>query len=403
MSYQRFAIIDPRAGISGDMMLGALVAAGAPGDWLRDLPGRLGLDGVTVEIDRVDRCGIQSTKVTVRAPDGAAEGPDGPPSHGPHRHVGELLGVIERATLSPWVRERALSAFRMLGEAEGKVHGVPPDSVSLHEVGALDALVDIVGSIEGFERLGITDIRSMPVALGSGWVKAAHGLLPVPAPATAILLEGLSIGPQGPVEGEATTPTGAVLLRVLSEGAPPESWRPVTSGWGAGSRNPTTYPNALRLILAERVEEAAELVVLATDVDDMAPEYLGPLRAALSHAGAVYVVVWTTHMKKERVGFRIEAMVPPSAVDAATRAFFDQSTTLGIRRLRTERVTLARSHVQVPTSTGQDVRVKVAEAPGGLRMKPEYDDVSRVAEETGRPAADVATEVREAALRVVKD
>ncbi|TFH65162.1 MAG: LarC family nickel insertion protein [Gemmatimonadales bacterium] len=367
------------------------------------MPGRLGLDGVTVDIEAVDRCGIRATKVTVRAPDGASEGPEGTPAHGPHRHLGELFQIVERAELSPWVRERALLAFRLLGEAEGAVHGVTPDRVSLHEVGALDALVDIVGSIDGFERLGVTEVRVTPVAVGSGWVRAAHGWLPIPAPATAILLQGLDIGPQGPVEGEATTPTGAVLLRVLSEGPPPEAWRPVASGWGAGSRNPEGYPNALRLMLAERVEEAAELVVLATDVDDMAPEYLGPLRAALSRAGAVDVVVWTTHMKKERVGFRIEAMVPPSAVDAATRAFFDHSTTIGVRRMRTERVTLARRQVRVPTSAGQEVRVKVVEAPGGPRVKPEYDDVNRVAEETGRVAADVASEVREAALRVVKD
>ncbi|MBA3520901.1 MAG: LarC family nickel insertion protein, partial [Gemmatimonadales bacterium] len=232
----RFAILDPVAGISGDMVLGALVAAGAPADWLRELPARLGAPEVTVTIAEVDRCGIRATKVDVILPGGEQEQPSSPVydhahSHHPpahqgngsgnhpaHRHVGDLIAVVERAPLSPWVRERAVQAFKLLGEAEGQVHGVPAEQVALHEVGALDALVDIVGAIEGFERLGINRIYNRPVALGSGWVRAAHGVIPVPAPATAILIEGVDVGPNGPVVGEATTPTGAALLRVLSSG-----------------------------------------------------------------------------------------------------------------------------------------------------------------------------------------
>jgi uncharacterized protein (DUF111 family) len=195
--------------------------------------------------------------------------------------------LVERAPLSAWVKQRAVQAFRLLGEAEGRVHGLPAEQVALHEVGALDALVDIVGGIEGFERLGVSLIYHRPVGLGSGWVRAAHGVLPVPAPATAILLEGIEVTTAGPVVGEAVTPTGAVLLRVLSSGPPPARWRAVAAGaWGAGGRDPEHYPNALRLVLAETVEEAADVVVLASDLDDLSPEYLDPLRDALTAAGA---------------------------------------------------------------------------------------------------------------------
>src|ERR1041384_1967385 len=158
--------------------------------------------------------------------------PDGPEGHG--RPVGELIKLVQRAPVSDWVKERATRAFQLVGEAEGRIHGVAPEKVHLHEVGAVDAVLDIVGAIEGFERLGVEHVYHLPVAVGNGWVEAAHGRLPIPAPATAILLEGLEIAPRGPVEGEATTPTGAALLRVLSEGAPPERWRIAGSGWGAG-------------------------------------------------------------------------------------------------------------------------------------------------------------------------
>ncbi|HET7469760.1 MAG TPA: nickel pincer cofactor biosynthesis protein LarC [Gemmatimonadales bacterium] len=416
MADGRFAILDPAAGISGDMLLGALVAAGAPVSWLEGLPARLGAAGVSVRVESVDRCGIQATKVHVVLPDGSEELPapdhshhhahgNHPHSHaheGPHRHIGDLIGAVERAPLSPWVRERAVRAFRLLGEAEGRVHGMAADEVALHEVGAVDALVDVVGAIEGFERLGITRIYARPVAVGSGWVHAAHGVMPVPAPATALLLEGLEIAPNGPVVGEAVTPTGAVLLRVLSEGPPPPRWRATTGGaWGAGGRNPGTYPNALRLVIAKPVAEAGEVVVLSTDLDDLSPEYLDPLREALMSAGAVDVQVWATQMKKGRTGFRVEAVVAAADADRVADAFFRHSTTAGVRRQPAERLTLARREVQVEAPDGTRVRVKVLEAPDGLRIKPEYDDVAALAKRTGRPAHEVARDLRDRAFRLV--
>jgi uncharacterized protein (TIGR00299 family) protein len=419
MSDGRFAILDPVAGLSGDMLLGALVAAGAEPEWLRALPGRLGFPDVQIEINEVDRCGVAATKVDIRLPDGTQELPSqpigehdehgdgehhhgdhhGPHGHGPHRHIGELIELIERAELSVPVRERAVRAFRLLGEAEGRIHGLPAEAVPLHEVGAVDAVIDVVGSIEGFEQLGITRIYNRPLALGNGWVRSAHGVMPVPAPATSVLIEGLDVGPNGPVVGEATTPTGAVLLRVLSSGAPPARWRALNAGaWGAGGRNPKGYPNALRLILASAAPEAGEVVLLSTDLDDMSPEYLTPLRDALFAAGALDVQVWATQMKKGRTGFRIEVTVAPAEAEETAAALFRHSTTSGIRRQVAERVTLARRELEVTSSDGTAVRVKVLDGPDGPRLKPEYEDVAAVARRTGRPAHEVARDLHNRAL-----
>jgi hypothetical protein len=233
-------------------------------------------------------------------------------------------------------------------------------------------------------------------------VRAAHGVIPIPAPATALLLEGVDVAANGPVVGEAVTPTGAVLLRVLSDGPPPARWRAIAAGaWGAGGRNPTDYPNALRLIIAEPAVEAGEVVVLSTDLDDLSPEYLDPLREALLSAGAMDVQVWATQMKKGRTGFRVEAVVTASDSERVADAFFRHSTTAGVRRQPAERITLARREVQVEAADGTRVRVKVLEAPDGLRMKPEYDDVAALARRTGRPAHEVARDLRDRAFRLV--
>jgi pyridinium-3,5-bisthiocarboxylic acid mononucleotide nickel chelatase len=418
----RFAILDPVAGISGDMLLGALLAAGAAPDWLRGLPARLGFPDVTVDVEAVERCGVRAQKATVRLPGGVHEAPSEPVAsdghhhlehfhddhqshqHGPHRHIGELIELVVAAELSPWVRDRAVRAFQLLGEAEGRVHGMPADRVPLHEVGAVDALVDIVGGVEGFEQLGITRIYNRPVAVGTGWVHAAHGTIPVPAPATSILLEGLELGPNGPVVGEATTPTGAVLLRVLSSGPPPSRWRALHAGaWGAGGRDPRQYPNALRLIIAESALEAGEVILLSTDLDDLSPEYMEPLREALFTAGALDVQVWATQMKKGRVGFRVEITTGPAQADLVTTALFRHSTTSGVRRTIAERVTLARREIEVTSADGTAVRVKVLEGPDGPRVKPEYEDVAALARRTGQPAHEVARDLQHRALRLVSD
>jgi uncharacterized protein (TIGR00299 family) protein len=387
----RIAILDPAAGISGDMTLAALLSLGVPVSWLEELPRRLGVGDVRVTVRDVRRSGITCKQVEFDIP---------PQPHG--RHVGELVRLVERAPISDWVKERAVRAFRLLGEAEGRVHGVAPEKVHLHEVGAVDAVLDIVGGIEGFERLGVEAVHHLPVAVGQGWLEAAHGCLPVPAPATAILLEGLEIaGGGGPVEGEATTPTGAALLRVLSAGAPPDRWRMVGSGWGAGQRDPKHYPNALRILLAEAAGEAGRVVLLATDVDDMSPEYVEPLRQALVQAGALDVQTWPVQMKKGRQGFRVEVMAPESLAEAVTAELFRHSTTAGVRRWIAERATLPRHQLTVRLD-GVAVRVKVLDG-GSVRVKPEYDDVLAAAQALGRPPLEVARAVeRDAEALIAK-
>jgi uncharacterized protein (DUF111 family) len=223
----------------------------------------------------------------------------------------------------------------------------------------------------------------------------------VPAPATAILLEGLELSTTGPVTGEATTPTGAALVRTLSAGAPPAAWRVLQgSAWGAGGRDPEHYPNALRLLIAEDVEESIQVVALATDIDDLNPEYLEPLRAALVEAGALDVQIWATQGKKGRASFRVEALAEPERADGVTEAFFRHSTTLGVRSWPLARATLSRRTERVRTEDGTDVRVKVVEGPGGVRAKPEYDDIIELAARSGRPAHEVAKELQERAVRI---
>src|SRR5256714_12738831 len=385
----RIAILVPAAGISGDMTLGALLSLGVPVSWLEELPQRLGLDDVGVTVRDVRRAGITCKQIEFMIP----EQPHG-------RHVGELVRLVEQAPVSQWVRERAVRAFRLVGEAEGRVHGVAPEKVHLHEVGAVDAVLDIVGAIEGFEQLGVEAVYHLPVAVGQGWVDAAHGRLPVPAPATAILLEGLEIaGVSGPVEGEATTPTGAALLRVLSSGAPPERWRMGASGWGAGQRDPKHYPNALRVIVGEAAGETARVVLLATDVDDMSPEYIEPLRQALVSAGALDVQTWPVQMKKGRQGFRVEVMAPESLAEALTAELFRHSTTAGVRRWIAERATLPRHQLTVRLD-GVAVRGKVLDG-GSVRVQAEYDDVLAAAQALGRAPLDVARAVERDAVALI--
>lgn len=380
----RIAILDPFAGISGDMTLGALVDAGVDRAWLEGLPPRLGLDGVRVRIERVERAGVAAIGVAFEIPQ--RTGHDG-------RHLDELLDLVRRAPLSDWVQERAVRAFELLGEAEGRVHGVAPGKVHLHEVGAVDAVLDVVGAIEGFERLGVDAIYNLPVAMGTGWVDAAHGALPVPAPATTTLLHGVELRQDGPVVGEATTPTGAALIRVLSRGSPPKHWRVVSQAWGAGARNPKGYPNALRLLVAEGAPEAGIVEVIATDIDDLSPEYVAPLREAMFAAGALDCAIWSTHGKKGRVALRIEAMAPPGIAERVVEALFRHSTTGGIRRWLTTRATLRRREIVVELERATRVRVKVWDGPFGTRLKAEYDDVVAAAAKLHRPALEIVREV----------
>lgn len=363
------------------MTLGALVSVGLDPDWLRALPGRLGLDGVTTEIRDVKRAGIACTKVDFGIP---------PQPHG--RHLKQIKEIVARLDAPDRVKQRVDAAFTLIAEQEAAIHGTTVERVHLHEVGAVDAILDIVGSIWGFDLLGVTSVYCGPIATGDGVVTAAHGTMPVPAPATLRLLEGHVVrpGPQG--AGELVTPTGAALVRVLSSGPEPSAYVPRKSGFGAGTKEFPDRANALRLVLAEPIGNDAqieEVHVLACEVDDMSAEYLAAAAERLRSAGAFDVMLQPVVMKKGRAGTRIEVLAPGSRVDELESMLLGETTTIGVRHVVVRRRVLPRETRSV-TVLGFEISVKVVELPdGSRRAKPEFEDVQRVALKTGRSTHDI--------------
>jgi uncharacterized protein (TIGR00299 family) protein len=396
----KVAILDPASGIAGDMFLGALVDVGLDKAWLERLPSTLGLSGVEVRIADVERSHVHCVKVDFDIPS---------QPHG--RAVSEIHRLIDAVKIPEKVARSAHAAFEAIAAIESVIHGVAPEELHLHEVGAVDAILDIVGSIWGVERLGIERVYNTKVSLGDGSIKTAHGVLPVPAPATIRLLEGFNVshGPAG--SGELTTPTGAALLKVLSKGAPPHEYSPLRSGYGAGTRDIHGQLNALRIILGEAAAahhdhhhhhehvHTEHLHVLSADIDDMSPEELAGAADVLRAEGALDVVLLHTTMKKGRLGTRVEALVRASDLPRLEEKIFLHFTTLGVKTFDVVRSALTRESRMVRFD-GRDIRVKVATLPdGSKRVKPEFDDLRRVAEETSRPLAEIRSEV----LRALTD
>lgn len=387
------AIFDPFSGLSGDMTLGALIDVGLSPDWLRALPGTLGLADVGVRVRDVRRGDIACKKVDFDIP---------PQPHG--RGIREIRALVAAAPLPDAVREAADETFTLIAGCEAEIHGMAPEEVHLHEVGAVDAILDVVGSVWGFHLLGVTDAFTGRVALGDGTVRAAHGVLPVPAPATLKILEGIAVKPGPDGAGELVTPTGAALLRVLTKGKPVPSFVPRRSGFGAGTKDFPDRANALRLILADLAPEKAggpaeRLVMLAADVDDMSPEYLAAAAERLRGAGALDVTLHPVVMKKGRAGTRIEVLCTEQGADALEELALTATTTIGVRRTAVSRRALAREQVEVDVA-GAAIRVKLVTRPdGSVTGKPEHEDVTRVAEQTRRPVASIFREAQLAAER----
>jgi uncharacterized protein (TIGR00299 family) protein len=379
----RIAILDPFSGIAGDMTLGALVHVGLDPDWLRALPTALGLDGIGVEIREVIRGEIVCQKVDFDIP---------PQPHG--RHITDIQKLVAGSGAPARVRDLADKTFFAIATAEGEIHGMPPEEVHLHEVGAVDAILDVVGVIWGLELLGVQRVHCGTIALGDGSVKAAHGILPVPAPATLKLLEGHPVRPGPAGSGELVTPTGAALVRVLSSGPAPAQYTPVRSGFGAGTKDFHGRANALRLILAD-VDEAEgdgheELLELACDIDDMSPEYLAAVADTLRDAGALDVTMLPVGMKRGRAGTRLEVLSRVEDALGLENLLLVETTTIGVRRRSVRRRALPREMVTV-TVLGHAIQAKVAALPNGRRRaKPEFVDVQRVALATGRPLQDIS-------------
>jgi uncharacterized protein (TIGR00299 family) protein len=376
----RVAILEPYSGIAGDMTLGALVAVGLDPEFIIGLPARLGLDGVTASVKPAMRAGISCTKVDFEIP---------PQPHG--RHLKHIRAIIEKCDAPAVVKERADAVFLALTTAEAEIHNTTIEKVHLHEVGAVDSILDVIGSVWGLHLLGVERVYCGPLVVGEGTVHAAHGEMPVPAPATLKLLEGLAVKPGPEGSGELVTPTGAALVKVLSAGPAPSAYKPVRSGYGAGTKDFPKRANALRITLADAQEGggAESLIELVADIDDMSPEYVAAAADALREAGALDVVVTPTIMKRGRPGLRLEALVNPEALSAVETVLFRETTTIGVRRRSVERLALARSTISVDVC-GHSVSVKVAVLPDGTRRaKPEFLDVQRVSLATGQPLQDI--------------
>ena len=394
------AYLDCFSGVSGDMFLGALVANGLDAAVLEAEVRKLGID-VRLRHERVQRGMLMAEQIVVEAP----------PQHH-HRHYTDIVAKIEAAPLSPRTKQRAQAVFERLGRAEAKIHGVPLERVHFHEVGALDSIADIVGACAGIELLGIEELRSSPLNVGGGMVRCDHGVLPVPAPATAELLQGIPVYSSG-IQAELVTPTGAALVSALASGfGPLPPMTIASSGYGAGSNDLGEFPNVLRLFIgtpqipaapapsavegtvSERsTQEPLEpILMVEANLDDMNPQIGAFFAERAFAAGALDVFFAPVQMKKNRPGVLLSVLCRAELRDAVMDLFFEETTTLGVRCHEVLRRSLAREFVAVQTSYGE-VRIKVSRSNGRIvNFSPEYEDCRRLAAAAAVPLKTVLQE-----------
>ena len=398
----RISYLDTFSGISGDMTVGALLDLGLPIERVRDAVSTLGLDGVEVWAERTERSGIAATKFQVRVhgrhPDAAREHDREKHGHRPYASIRDLLAT---SVLEPAVRERALAIFARLAEAEGEVHGMPADQVEFHEVGALDAIVDIVGAALGFAHLGIGAVHVAPLPVGRGLVTTAHGPLPIPGPAVAALLRGWPVCP-GDGDGELVTPTGAAIVAGLGRPGPVPPFRLDAAGYGAGDRTLADRPNLLRILVGEPLHTTAgeDVLVLEATIDDASPQIYEHVIEQLLAAGARDAFLEPVVMKKSRPGVTLRVLADPADRDRLATIVFAETPTIGLRYSTARRIVLPREERRVETPYGS-VRVKVARAPDGTaNVAPEYEDCRALALAKGVPLKVVHRAALAAALRM---
>ena len=420
----RIADLDCFSGLSGDMFLGAAVGAGVPIEKLQQVARALNL-GADLTCSTVQRAGLASTKVEVvihGRPDRPADAPASVAAHhhphddahahahshaGAHAHthrgLPEIRQLLSAAPLSHFVRDFALKAFTLLAEAEGKIHGQPPESIHFHEVGSEDAIVDIVCAGVAVEHLAVSRWYASALNVGSGTVQCAHGVLPVPAPATAELLRGLPIYSAGPAK-ELLTPTGAAILRALEvQFAPLPHITLNVTGYGAGAREFTGQANVVRLVLGELTAPMAaplpsfsteagvseSVLVLEANLDDINPQVVPHVMELLLAAGALDTSVAPIQMKKGRPGLVLTVLAPPALAEALSRILLTETTTLGVRMRTEQRRILERRHEIVQSPWGP-IRVKLGFLEGTLaNCAPEFEDCRAIAERTGEPLKSV--------------
>jgi uncharacterized protein (TIGR00299 family) protein len=375
----KVAYFDCFSGISGDMTLGALLDAGVPLEQLRDKLNGLDVPGWQLTAEKVWKNGMAATYARVVTEDTST-----------HRSLSIILEILEKSRLSGAVKDRAGAIFQKLGEAEAAVHDVPLEEIHFHEVGAVDSIVDIVGACVGFAALGIEKFACSPLNVGGGTAKMAHGVLPVPAPATARLLLGKPTYSNG-VQKELVTPTGAAIVATLCDVFGPQPPMSVSAiGYGAGTADLESQPNVVRLMVGEAAEKVSGVAqeaisVLEANLDDMNPQIYGYFLEKALAAGALDVFATAVQMKKNRPGMLVTVLCKPQDAEKLTKLLFEETTTLGVRSYSAERRILPREWVKVATEFG-DVRMKVARVNGRIEhASPEFEDCRKLAEEKNVP------------------
>ena len=375
----KVAYFDCFAGISGDMTLGALVDAGLSFAALKSELDKLSVREFTLSQRRVEKHGIAGTKIDVNAREGHV-----------HRHLKDVLEIINSSSISASAKEKAARVFQKLAEAEAKIHGTTIEAVHFHEVGAVDAIVDVVGAIVGLELLEIEAIYASKFRFGSGHTRGAHGAMPVPVPAVVEMTKGFP-AERTNIPYELVTPTGAALLTALASNIGETiQLRTESTGYGAGTRDVEQVPNFLRVEIGELVADPRTdfPVLLETNIDDMTPEIYGYLIDRLFEAGARDAFLTPVIMKKGRPGIQLTVLADPNKETELTELIFSETTTIGIRRLPIQRHILERRTDTVQTPYGP-IRVKIADIGGKQRITPEYDDCARIAREKQVPILDV--------------
>lgn len=376
--------IDPFSGVSGDMFLGALISLGTPLEMIREAVERVIPGEVAFHVAEEKRCSLAGTRCRVEITGGPGR-----------RSLDGLLDLVREADLPRPVRDGAVNVLNRLGKAEALAHG-SAGSVHLHELGGQDTLADVVGTLAAVHALSVDRVQAGPINLGAGTVRTEHGVMPVPAPATAFLLEGVPVRSMGP-EVELTTPTGAALVTEIAGGYGPVPPMTITKvGTGAGGRDNEGYPNLLRVFLGRLEGPSAaddRSVMIECGLDDVSPEYLAPLTELLQGSGALEVHVIPAPTKKGRLGVLVRVLASPDDRERLVRILLDHSGTAGLRYWDAQRVILPREIVTVSTPHGE-VRVKRWLTPSGVwRAKPEYEDVREIAQRTGMAAGELRDRV----------
>jgi len=389
----KIAYFDCFSGASGDMILGALVDAGLPIDTLRRELEKLPLSGFSIRSDKVSKKGISGTRVIVEAEDSST-----------HRHLPKIIEIINSSSLADTIKRTAIDVFENLARAEAKIHNTTVEKIHFHEVGAIDAIVDIVGAAIGLHALGIEKVETSRIHVGSGFVECQHGRMPLPAPATLELLQGVPIFCEG-IEAELITPTGAAILKTVSSRFGPAPDMTLEAiGFGAGKRD-LPIPNLLRLWIGQSAELPAdkdEIVLIETNVDNMNPELLAHAAESLWGEGVLDIYFTPIIMKKNRPATKLSLLVTPQSLDSVTARIFTEVSTLGIRYQRMSRTVLAREVISVETEYGK-VEVKIGRYSGEVcTVNPEYESCNRIARQSGLPVRDVFDAARATAREVLR-